>query len=656
MKPSETSVPWFNKGTIKPFVFKIAAIVGFLLAFWFLFVGYHAYDLTKVAREIQQQEKIQLDYDWAGTVHRMNADMNAIHVGLSPLYPVFHLFSDRTGFGHLLRQVELFTQFSTDLTKCAATTFNGIQPIFEMLQDKTASTDTGKVIEVLNNHSSSFRTAEELFQSAAGIRPSLDPSILPSSIQKYYEKLDANFEWAGFGLELLQVLPGLAGQDQPKEYLILAQNNDELRATGGFISGIGTIEVAAGKIKKFAIGDSYAVDDFSKSYPIPPMPIERFMLGGVWVPRDGNWSPDFPTAAQNVQDLYALSTDKHTDGVIAFDQSAIRELVGIFEPLTIPSLSTPITADNVIQYMHDAWAPDNPAAINQDWWLHRKDFMKETGSELLRAMIECRNIDQLTALAGAVRNLIRSGHLLVFFNAPDAQSAFQTLDLAGEINFQKNPSFMLVDSNIGFNKMDGVIQRSLDIKLDISDPTQPLATITVDYVNPVKKTVECKHVASYGNGTYADMQARCYWDYWRIYLPAESELISISTPEIPPEWLLNHETVHNPVEVSKGEGDSVVIGGMLVVPTNTTQKIVLKVRLPQQIISPEINGQRLLDLKVYKQPGLISLPINISMMIPSQYTTCQNSSLQFDDATRQISLKETITQILSQNICLAVKH
>ena len=104
------------------------------------------------------------------------------------------------------------------------------------------------------------------------------------------------------------------------------------------------------------------------------------------------------------------------------------------------------------------------------------------------------------------------------------------------------------------------------------------------------------------------------------------------------------------------EGDSVVIGGMLVVPTNTTQKIVLKVRLPQQIISPEINGQRLLDLKVYKQPGLISLPINISMMIPSQYTTCQNSSLQFDDATRQISLKETITQILSQNICLAVKH
>ena len=519
---------------------------------WFIYIGYHAYDLTRVAKEIQGQDKIQLDYDWPGVVDRIHGDVNALHAGISPLFPVLHLFSDQTRIGHLFRQAEFYLEFSTDLTNCAATAFDGLQPILEMLQDKSNPADIGKLVETLNDHTASFQVAEDYYQSAAGLRSSLDSSILPASVKKYYEKLDSNFEWVGFGLKLLQALPDLAGQNQPKEYLILAQNYSELRATGGFISGIGTIKVDAGKIGEFDLGDSYRDDDFSKSYPRPPMPIQRFMLGGVWVPRDGNWSPNFPTSAQDVQDLYAISTEKHTDGVIAFDQATIREFVKIFQPLILPSLSFPITADNVEQYMQDAWAPATPGAINQEWWLHRKDFMKEMGSELLHAIMDCRNVDQLMALASAVRDLIHSGHLLVYFNAPEVQSAFSKLDLSGEIEFHENPSFMLVDSNIGFNKMDSVIKRSMDIKIDLSDPTQPVATIIVDYVNPVKKTVECKHIASYGDGTYADMQTRCYWDYWRIYLPAESELISISTPIIPASWLLNHELVNNPVEVSLG--------------------------------------------------------------------------------------------------------
>ena len=319
----------------------------------------------------------------------------------------------------------------------------------------------------------------------------------------------------------------------------------------------------------------------------------------------------------------------------------------------MPSFNFPVTAQNVEQYMHDAWAPDNPAAMTNEWWLHRKDFMKELGSELLSKMIATRDFDQLTTLAWELKNLVSSGHLLVYFNAPEAESVFNKTDLSGAVDFQNNPSFMLVDSNVGFNKMDGVIKRSMDIQLDISDLSQPVATITVNYENPVKKTVACVHTATYGDGTYTDMQNRCYWDYFRIYLPAGSELISISSPDIPAEWLLNHELIHNPVEVSKGEGNSVVIGGMVVVPTNSKVQIVLKVRLPQPILFADKNGQQHLNVKIYKQPGLHGLPLNVSVVIPSNYQACQKSSSAEDQAGSQFSWKETITETFKQNVCLS---
>ncbi len=85
------------------------------------------------------------------------------------------------------------------------------------------------------------------------------------------------------GVQLLQAAPQLLGVDQAQSYLVLAQNRDELRATGGFISGIGLLTIKDGKILQFDLGDSHKIDDFSKPYPKPPEPLKRFMLADYWV-------------------------------------------------------------------------------------------------------------------------------------------------------------------------------------------------------------------------------------------------------------------------------------------------------------------------------------------------------------------------------------
>ena len=135
---------------------------------WSLFIGYHVYDLYKVAKDIQQQEKIQLDYDWATAIHRINGDVTAIQGGLSPLFPVFHLFPDQTGAGHLLRQVEPFTRYSVELSNCAELLFNGIQPVMVMMQDKSVPADVGKIISSLSSQSAVFHQAQNILSICSG--------------------------------------------------------------------------------------------------------------------------------------------------------------------------------------------------------------------------------------------------------------------------------------------------------------------------------------------------------------------------------------------------------------------------------------------------------------------------------------------------------
>src|SRR5229473_1393435 len=60
---------------------------------------------------------------------------------------------------------------------------------------------------------------------------------------------------------LLQLGPGLAGIDRPKTYLILVENEDELRATGGYITAAGTATVHYGRITNLAIEDVFAIDN-----------------------------------------------------------------------------------------------------------------------------------------------------------------------------------------------------------------------------------------------------------------------------------------------------------------------------------------------------------------------------------------------------------
>ena len=109
-------------------------------------------------------------------------------------------------------------------------------------------------------------------------------------------------------VEVSARLPSILGWDEPRRYLVLTQDPAELRPTGGFIGSYGIIAFDRGRITERRFQDVWPLD-FPWDYPRiePPQELADYLLGPKqpWQFADANWSPDFPTSAQDAIRLYA---------------------------------------------------------------------------------------------------------------------------------------------------------------------------------------------------------------------------------------------------------------------------------------------------------------------------------------------------------------
>jgi len=446
-------------------------------------------------------------------------------------------------------------------------------------------------------------------------RNALDVSLLPLRFQDDFLLLDKFLPLIQLSGEVLPHLPEMVGLDSPANYLLLALNQDELRGGGGFITAMGTATVQNLTNIDFELKDSYQFDDFTKEYPLPPQPLQTFMLAGMWLPRDGNWSVDFPTSARKVQELFKISNEIDTKGVIAFDQEAVFQIMGAIGPIQVdPQENIWVDENNVIQYMQESWGSKSH---EENWWANRKDFIGVLGKAILETVTKSRDIKQIFELAKVSRSLIKSGHLLVFFNNPSVQSILNQQEMDHAINVQKGDFIYWVDSNVGFNKMDAIIQRSMSYQIDLSNIDQPTARLKMKFVNPVETAVICEHIASYGEEiSYKNMQERCYWDYWRLYRPQGSLLSNANITSIPGEQLLSGQAWQGPLDQVSDLPGFEMAGGMMVLPTFSQQEIEFTFTLPKEIIEVR-DGKYIYSLTILKQLGLNEIPVEFQITIPN---------------------------------------
>ncbi len=261
---------------------------------------------------------------------------------------------------------------------------------------------------------------------------------------------------------------------------MLAQNNDELRGTGGFISGAGHVTFDRGKITDLTLADSYAVDNFEQPHTAPPAPLAKYMAADLWLLRDSNWSPDFPEAADVARALYLQDRGIQTDGAVALDLEAVRLLVGAVGPLQVPGINEPVTGDNAIQWMKAAWQAPVGSETGPEtgggtaWWEQRKDFM----GELVKAALgrvqggplqSGADID-MAALARALYTALEARNLQVAVDDPALAALLAERRWDGGVRPPDDSDFLLVvDSNVGFNKANLLVQQRIDYTVEEQD-------------------------------------------------------------------------------------------------------------------------------------------------------------------------------------------
>ena len=93
-------------------------------------------------------------------------------------------------------------------------------------------------------------------------------------------------------------------KDQLRRYLVVFQNNTELRATGGFIGSFALVDFANGKIKHIEIptGGPYDLAGSLRETVMSPQPLH--IVNPIWQFQDANWFPDFPTSAKKIMWFY----------------------------------------------------------------------------------------------------------------------------------------------------------------------------------------------------------------------------------------------------------------------------------------------------------------------------------------------------------------
>ena len=482
------------------------------------------------------------------------------------------------------------------------------------------------------------QAAGRLFEYRAALKNS---GHYPAQITELLGRLDDNAALIQDGLKLALIAPELLGADRPRTYLILAQNEDELRPTGGFISGAGVLTVYQGQITSLNFENANLVDDWQhKPYDLPPAPFTEFMGMDIFLFRDANFWPDFPISASKAMDLYTYGQDVPLDGVLAFDQQFLQQLLATMGPLPVPELDRVVDAQSVVTQLRQEWGPGSDVA---DWVKQRKAFMGPLANafrnQLDSGVLSAKGYELIQTLESAALER----HLQLYLADPEVAEILDQTAWSGRLAPTANHDFLHVaDTNMGFNKVNAVVDRSIIYEVELDDELGSTASLQLRYENPAApEDIDCRHGTQYAPDTqYESLTIDCYWSYVRVYVPAGSELLSASEHPLAAEALMSGAAWPGLSRVTSAENEPfTMFDNFILLGPGQEISAEFQYALPDSVLL-EQDGRYRYQLDLRKQAGTASPPAQIRITIPDgarllnvspQPATIYGNSLVFDE-------------------------
>jgi len=260
---------------------------------------------------------------------------------------------------------------------------------------------------------------DSIDEAAAGV-DSLDGTLLIRPLGRARSDLASRLP--GIRRRAVDVADGLssvitfAGGDGSRRYLVLSQNPDEVRPTGGYIGTYGVLSADGGKLSL----ESYdAIEDWTRPRPqAVATPQERgsplrFDTRKEQNLANVNTGPDWTQAAQLAVRLWERGGEAPVQGVVSFTPSFLGRILSVVGPVPVESFGETISAENLVErldyYTH--LLPPEPG-------IDRKEFVAELAKALMPKLFAARAA-QWAPLAKVMGQAFASREAMVWSADPD---------------------------------------------------------------------------------------------------------------------------------------------------------------------------------------------------------------------------------------------
>ncbi len=297
----------------------------------------------------------------------------------------------------------------------------------------------------------------------------------------------------------------MAGFNNPKNYLILFQNNNELRPTGGFINSYGTLNLNKGKLA-LSFADSYSLTNVA-NLPKAPEPFNHLLNADPkfkgWYFRDSNFNVDFTEAVKDIEKLFKQqSNQKNTnfDGVIAVNFELLEDLVSIYD-LKLGDIL--LTKENLFSTLE--FNVKNIDTHNVEDLKNRKNGMGELANTLMHEIIFSPT--KYPALLKVIKTDLDQKKLILYFKNTALQQAIEAKGWADRFTPEKYKNFIYTNiANIGGRKSDRYITKQHEYFVSFDENNR----------GKVRYTLSMEHFGNY------NLNSDIYTAYIRIFIPKNS--------------------------------------------------------------------------------------------------------------------------------------
>lgn len=309
---------------------------------------------------------------------------------------------------------------------------------------------------------------------------------IASPLASLRDDIDREVDEVDLARDALAVAPDLLGGSGTKRYLVLFTNPAEARFLGGFVGAFAELTATDGKV---TLGDTTVEGKFNdtleaqqRQITISPELQQRYQrYDPARYLQNLTVSPDLPTDAALVREIYPQITGQPVDGIIVADPYALAGLLQLTGPVAVEGLAQPLSAQNAVEYLlKGQYTTGGPNS-------ERKERLGESARSTFEALTS-RDLPGPSSIGAALGPALAGGHLQ-FITFDDTSNAL--LERLGTIRrFDPQPGhdyFSLRHANANPNKIDPYLRRRVDYDVTYapaSGAVQATATVTLTNTAP----------------------------------------------------------------------------------------------------------------------------------------------------------------------------